>query len=158
MVRLTVRLRRISPTHHQFAYVRSDGSGECAELETRTLLFHDLLHFAVETEAGLKQSFYGKLASGSSFADLREDALAMQAGEAATTERVVAAMTAAIQSQAPSEQVLARFRELASALGETGPEWFTCDFVERVRERMRRLRGEWKGTPFSGTMTLSFAP
>jgi hypothetical protein len=156
MARLNVRLKRLSPTHHEFAYVREDGSGEAAELETKTLLFHDLLHFAVETEAGLGRSFYGKLASGSTFADLRHDAREMQAGEAATTERAVGAMTGAIKSAAPAERVVAVFRELSAALGETPPAWFSDEFVDRVRERMRRLMGEWKATPFGAVMTLTF--
>ena len=39
---LTIRLRRLSPTHHEFAYVREDGSGEAVKLETKSLLLHDL--------------------------------------------------------------------------------------------------------------------
>jgi len=50
---LVVRLTRVSPTHHRFAFGRADGSGESLELETKSCLFHDLLHFAVETEAQL---------------------------------------------------------------------------------------------------------
>ncbi len=58
---MIVKLTKISPTHHRFEYVRADGTGEKLELETKTFLYHDLLHFAVESEAGLKNSFYGLL-------------------------------------------------------------------------------------------------
>ncbi len=61
---LTVRLTRISPTRHTLAYTLADGTGATLPLETKSLLFHDLLHYAVETEAGLTESFYGSLAKG----------------------------------------------------------------------------------------------
>ena len=39
---------------------------------------------------------------------------------------------------------------LFGAHGERLPNWFTESFVDRVRERMRRLMGEWKAVPFGG--------
>ena len=155
-MRLTLRLTRLSPTHHELAYAREDGSGEVVTLETKSLLFHDLLHFAVETEAGLRGSFYGKLAAGRSLAELQADAMEMQAGEAAVTERVVGALTGAIQSGAEAGQVVAAYQRLEAAMGDAAPAWFDASFVERVRERVRRLTGEWKATPFGETMTLTF--
>ena len=58
---LVLRFTRLAPTHHHFEYRRADGSGEVVEMESEDLLFHDLLHYAVESEAGLKGSFYGIL-------------------------------------------------------------------------------------------------
>ena len=58
---LTIRLTRISPTDHRFEYERADGTGEQLVLVTREFLRHDLVHFAVETEARLRGSFYGLL-------------------------------------------------------------------------------------------------
>jgi hypothetical protein len=156
MPRLVIRLKRLTPTHHEFAYVREDGSGEAVRLETRTLLVHDLLHFAVETEAGLHDSFYGMLASGRMLADLKADAMEMQAGEAAVTERAVGVLTGAIGSGVPADRVVLAWRRLEDAMGGPPPAWFDAAFVERVRERMRRLTGEWKATPFGESMTLTF--
>lgn len=157
MPRLVVRLKRLSPIHHEFAYVREDGSGEAVSLETKTLLFHDLLHFAVETEAGLGDSFYGKLTAGRSLAELKAGAMEMQAGEAAVTERAIGALTGAISSGSPADQATTAYRRLEEAMGGPPPAWFDAPFVERVRERMRRLTGEWKATPFGETMTLTFS-
>ncbi len=55
MTPLVIRLTRISPTHHTFAYVGANGTEHALKLETKTYLFHDLLHFAVESEAKLAQ-------------------------------------------------------------------------------------------------------
>lgn len=157
MPRLVIRLKRLSPTHHEFAYAREDGSGEAVSLETKTLLFHDLLHFAVETEGGLRDSFYGKLAAGRSLAELKAAAMEMLAGEAAVTERAVGALTGAISSGAPADQATAAYRRLEEAMGGPPPAWFDEAFVERVRERMRRLTGEWNATTFGESMILTFS-
>lgn len=161
MSTLFVTLTNISPTHHRFACMREDGSREAAELETKSFLYHDLLHFAVESEAFLGDSFYGKLLKGTSYRELSErkmEATPLTEGkEIMMTERVVGVMTGVLQSDASSEAALSSLRNLLSASGERFPEWFTEDFVLHVKERMRRLLGEWEGTPFGATMTLEFS-
>ncbi len=54
---LTLRFTKLSDERHRFEYRRPDGTGEAIEMETRSLLRHDLLHFALEREAGLRGSF-----------------------------------------------------------------------------------------------------
>jgi hypothetical protein len=56
---LLIQLTRVSPTHHRSAYRREDGSGGAHELESKSFLTHDLLHFCAETEAALTDGFYG---------------------------------------------------------------------------------------------------
>lgn len=152
---LVVRLTRISPTHHTFAYTRTDGTGESLELETKSFLFHDLLHFAVESEAALQHSFYGNLANSSSYATLAElngDA----EGEIGMTERVVGGLTGYLKGTADDETFIALMKNMLDATGETLPTWLTPTFLTRIKERMRRLQGEWNSTPFGETMQLQF--
>lgn len=40
--------------------------------ETRSYLVHDLLHYAVESEAGLSGGFWGNLARGKTLADMND--------------------------------------------------------------------------------------
>ena len=56
MSALTLRFTRLSPDLHRFEYRRADQTGEALELETRSFLFHDLLHYALENEAQLRGS------------------------------------------------------------------------------------------------------
>jgi hypothetical protein len=49
-------------------------------------------------------------------------------------------------------------RRMFAAQGDAAPAWLTPDLVARVKERYRRLYGQWKATPFSATMELTFAP
>jgi hypothetical protein len=154
---LTLRFTRVSPTHHRFEYVRDDGAGEAIEMETRSLLFHDLLHYAVETEAGLKGSFYGILAKVGGYEELSVSGGAALGGEVAITERVVGALTGALHSGALDPQAfLASYAEFSDAYGERPPRWLTAELVARVAERMRQLEGRWRAIPFGQTMELSF--
>jgi hypothetical protein len=47
-------------------------------------------------------------------------------------------------------------KNLLDAHGEPMPPWLTQDFAERVLERLRRVQGRWKATPFGQTMELTF--
>lgn len=157
---LNVELTKTSPTHHRFRIVRANGEVEFALLETKTYLFHDLLHFALESEAKLGYSFYGKLALGLRYAELTQPEIftsdLLAEDEAAMTERIVGVMTGVLKSDARLSDAIASLADLLGASGNTFPRWFTEEFVINVKERMRKLEGKWKGTPFGSTMVLSF--
>jgi hypothetical protein len=50
----------------------------------------------------------------------------------------------------------AQAAEYLDLFDERAPRWFTQAFVAAVRERMRRLTGRWKATPFGEAMELAF--
>ncbi len=159
---LTLRFTRVSPTHHRFDYRRADGSGEAVEMETKSLLLHDLIHYAVESEAGLRGSFYGLLGKIGGYEELRVAGGAALDGEIAITERVVGALTAAFENDSldgdtlDAEAFVAQVTEFLDLYAERAPRWLTPAFVLAVRERLRQLTGRWKATPFGGTMELTF--
>jgi len=156
-VRLTLRFTRVSPTHHRFDYRRPDGSGEAIEMETRSLLFHDLLHYAVESEAHLKGSFYGILGKIGGYEELSVAGGAALGGEVAITERVVGALQGALQQDDLDDAAfVAQVTEFLEIYDERAPRWLTPAFIAAVRERMRQLMGRWKATPFGETMELTF--
>ncbi len=150
---MLVRLTRLSNDRHAFEAVRSDGATERLELETRSFLLHDLVHFALESEAGLDAGFFGLLARGEPYQSSAETF----AGEAGRIEKVVAMLQGAVSGGDVDPVV---FVERASAafesLGERAPDWLTVGLVERTLERLRALRGHWRATPFGKTMELEF--
>lgn len=158
---LIVRFTRISPTHHRFQYIRPDGSGETTEFETKSVLFHDLLHFAVENEAHLADSFYGLLIKGRTFAQLvgkdpAREPMAMNA-EIVMTERIVGGLTNVVRRDLDPQPLFAGMKNLLDAYGEAVPDWLTSEFVMRVKEHMRRLVGMWNATPFGMSLELRFS-
>jgi hypothetical protein len=156
-VSLALRFTRVSATHHRFEYRREDGTGEAVEMETRSLLFHDLLHYAVESEAHLKGSFYGILGRIGGYEELTVAGGAALGGEVAVTERVVGALTGALKSEDLDDAAfVAQVTEFLEIYDERAPRWLTPAFIAAVRERMRRLMGRWKATPFGETLELTF--
>lgn len=159
MPELRISLTHTSPTHHKLQYVRPDGTGETLELETKSFLLHDLLHFAVETEAKLQNSFYGMLARGEIYATLTKENDPMntpQTGEIGVTERVVGGLTAYLKKGPDDDEFLDMMENLCNATGEHVPEYLTKKFLKNIKERMRKLQGEWSSTKFGETMTLTF--
>ncbi|MBL9096526.1 MAG: hypothetical protein JNK07_06330 [Alphaproteobacteria bacterium] len=150
---LTIRFTKLTDARHRIEFVRADGTREAVELETRSFLLHDLIHYAVESEAGLTQSFYGALAAGKRYGELSG---MKPVGELAMTEAVVAVMTNAAKGHATPAQVIAGLQNLLDAHGDMMPSWLTEAFAERALERLRRLQGQWKATRFGETMELTF--
>jgi hypothetical protein len=158
MSALEIRIRKLSDERHSLEIVRPDGRRELVECETRSYLRHDLLHYAVESEAGLESGFWGKLASGTTLARMNDrEALPPGGGEEgedlAAIEQIVGALHNSSKGPSASELVtgLSRFAE---ALGSPLPSWVSVSLVERVQEAMRRLEGHWRATPYAAVMEL----
>lgn len=120
------------------------------------MLLHDLVHFAVETEAGLGDSFYGRLARGLGYGELA--AAGDPAGELLATERVVGAVQGAWRRGYAPEPLAQALRGYFEQLGEAAPAWLGAGLLQRVGERLRQLEGQWRALPFGQTMQLTFAP
>jgi len=135
---------------------RSHGATESIRCDTRSFLLHDLLHYAVEAEAGLDTGFWGLLWSGktlSNMADRSGAALADAHPGLMEVERVVGCLTSA--AKGTSAQAL--LDQLAHNDGTPEfslPPWVDLAFVMAVQARMRALMGRWNATPFGDTMQL----
>jgi len=152
---LTLRFTRVSPTHHRLDIVRTNGSSESVELDSKSFLHHDFLHYAVESQARLAHSFFGRLAAGSSYADLTAQGASLE-GELLTTERVVGPLTTLMQGRMEIAAFRAGIENMYQALGEPAPAWVTDAFVSAVAVRYRALTGQWNATPFGQPMELKF--
>jgi hypothetical protein len=141
-----VRFTRLNPTHHRFEAVRDDGAVESRELETRSFLTHDLVHFALESEGKRSDGFYGALARGGAY----------ETEPAAAVESVVGPLQGAIKGEVDAAAFVARFRSVQESIGSRAPDWLTEDLIARALARLRQLQGQWRATPFGETMELRF--
>jgi hypothetical protein len=151
---MLIRFTRLTNDRHRFEIVRDDGTREARELETRSALMHDLAHYAVEVEAGLNESFYGRLAQGVTYDQLTT--VPLTSAEALQTEGVVVRFQKSPEFGADPERCAQQIIGGFAATGRDPPTWVTADFVARTRERLRRMRGQWRATPFHQTMELEF--
>ena len=139
---------------------RPHGAAESIPCDTRSFLLHDLLHYAVEAEAGLDTGFWGLLRSGKTLRDMADRsgaALAEAHPGLMEIERVVGCLTSA--AKGTSAQAL--LDQLAHNDGTPGfslPPWVDLAYVTAVQARMRALLGRWNATPFGDTMRLQWPP
>ena len=154
---MRVSFVKLSDERHALEVVRDDGRRERVECETRSYLMHDLLHFAVESEAGLTGGFWGRLATGTTLKEMndRTRPVGPESPELSAIEQLVGALHGATKGRS-SEELVAGMRRFAEALGQGRPDWLTEPFVGRVKERLRRLAGRWNATPYGGSMDLDW--
>jgi hypothetical protein len=156
---MRILLIKISDERHGLEVVRADGSRERVELVSREFLFHDLLHYAVESALGTDEGYWGALARGKSMDDLNDRTGAAMdglSGPIAGIEAIVGMMTGAVKSTEPTDRVITMLRGYLEALGQDTPAWCTPAFVDGVRERMRQVFGRWKAVPYRGTMEIGW--
>jgi hypothetical protein len=159
---MRITFHKISDERHALELTRGDGRRERVECETRSYLRHDLLHYAVESEAGVRSGLWGSLARGKTLAktlaemnDREGQAMASGSDEMAAVEQLVGALHGA-EKLGPAAEVVAGMRRFAASLGATLPPWFTAELVAAVQERMRQLVGRWRATAYGSAMDLEW--
>lgn len=154
MANLNIRLTRLSNDRHRFEAIRPDGGVEMRELETRSFLLHDLVHFAVESEAHLKNSFYGQLARGAGYDDMAT--AGPETPEGVKTEMVVGVLQGAIKDEVDPVAFVERLKGVWANIGREPPDWLTEETIAGALRRLRSLQGQWRATPFGKTLELEF--
>ena len=147
---MQVAFTKLSAERHRFAVCRGVGAPEALVLESRSYLVHDWVHFAVEAELPIADGFYGRLASGTSLARLNDRSQPLtEQGGLALAEALVGPMQSLYRGRLTREAYLVLAQPKL-------PERVNAGFVERVLERLRRLSGLWRATPYGRDMVLGW--
>lgn len=156
---LRIRFHKLSDARHRLELRRADGTEERRELETRSLLRHDLMHYAVERAAGVASGFWGRLAGGASLTAVGElDLRSMTDGpaddqELAVIERLVGVLHDGGRGR-PAAELVAALDQSAADAGTPLPTWVTEDLVARALTTYATLIGRWRATGFGSAMEL----
>lgn len=153
---MKIRFHKLTDARHELEGLREGHASERVACETRSYLVHDLLHYAAESEARANGGFYGRLAAGTTLAELNDRVTPpMNAPEMALIEQIVGMLSGSVKGLTPDEMMAAFERFKMATEGEL-PHWLTADFVGRVQERMRRLQGHYRATTFGSYMELDW--
>lgn len=120
---------------------------------------HDLTHYAVETELGIADAFYGLIASGWSITDTEGKS---DRGPLPLNALFVEAVVGTLDSEraSGSRWTAAEFNEslaiLMSRNGRVAPRQLTGDDLARVRRRRSELFDQWQALPAGETLHLEF--
>jgi len=142
--------------------IRDDGSSTWQRNQNQHARFfpvHDLLHYAVESELGFTQGFFGLLAAGWNINETTgkttRGALPIEALE---VEHLVSSFTAEWNSD--SDWSASDFNDQARTFAATRqlspPRSLTEEELARVRNRFKELCARWRDLPERETLRLEF--
>lgn len=150
-----VLLTKLSDLRHRVEVVRADGTRDKAELDSRSFLAHDLVHYSVEAIAGMTWGFFGTLAAGAPLRQLNDrDATWDPDSQIGLAESIVGPMQSVMKGRTDAASLLAGLEEMFSATGKLRPAWITPQFVDLVHAEYDRLWGAWKAVPYQGQLVL----
>ena len=156
---MLIRFTRLTNERHRLEFVRDDGTSEARELETRSALLHDLVHYAVETTLGLRQSFFALVASGvdiTAFAVPKEKRTFQIPVEAVQTEHIVGHLQVEMADGALIEDFNGSLAAACLVLGQAAPPPIPAETLDRLRAQVRDLWRRWQEIPPGGTLELEF--
>jgi hypothetical protein len=142
--------------------IRSDGTETWQKQQGSHAAFfalHDLTHYSVETELGIRDAFFGLVADGWSIEDTGQRGVAAKLPAAALfVEQVVGTldMERASGSRWSAEEFNDALERKAKAEGRAMPRLLTDDELDRVRKRRAELFAEWQSLLAGGTLDLEF--
>jgi hypothetical protein len=142
--------------------VRDDGSSTWQRNENQQARFfplHDLTHFAVESELGFRQGFFGLIAAGWKIEETTGKSVrGALPNEALEAEHFVSSFMAEWNSE--TEWSAAEFNAQAAAFAESrrlpAPRSLTDQQLARVRDRFKELCARWRDLPDGETLRLEF--
>ena len=152
---LQVELKKISAERASLTCRRPDGSATWSRVHSFFPL-HDLTHFAVESELGLQQGFFGLVAAGWDLADFTSPGVAARLPtEALTTENIVGTVERLGDDLSPAEFATALADSLAAQNLPPHRE-LAADELARIRATRAALIAQWRTLPVGDTLRLEF--
>lgn len=142
--------------------VRPDGTETWQKQQGKSAAFfplHDLTHFAVETELGVRNAFYGLIAQGWSIEDTTgKGSRGALPPDALFIENVVGTLDTerASGSRWTAEEFNESTTRFAANGGRIVPRPLTDDEIARVRKRRAELFAQWQELPPGQTLELHF--
>jgi len=143
--------------------IRADGSETWQKNDKHAAFFalHDLTHYAVETELGISQGFFGVVADGWEINETGQRGVAARLpADALFVETVVGTLDTERASGA--RWTAAEFNDSLALKARTDgrpvPRPLTDEELGRVRKRRAELFEAWHALPAGNTLELPFPP
>lgn len=151
-----------NPSKFTLQATRPDGSKTWVNHQHDFLLIHDLVHFAVERELDLGESFYGQVAAGNDMSDFadkdkRDEIYAsLKSDEAIVTEHIVSL----IQTEKNDGKLFGNFEEeLEKILSDQNLNFRPIHLkhkIENIRTFVNILLDRWDNLAYQDSMKLDF--
>lgn len=155
---MQVRFVKINPQEYKLHILRDDQTEDEVILNYREFLRHDLVHFVLEKNAGLSNSFYGQLAKGKKLEEFSTESMKKRGekfeGELATTEMIVGPLQGVLSSN--QELNLDYLKESIQAQGFTVPDFLDASFLAAVLREVKGLVKRYDALSVGDVLELEF--
>jgi hypothetical protein len=144
---------------HTIVCTRADGS--MTKARSNVGVDHDLVHFALESELGWTDAFYGLLARGWSIQSFDVPAAAAKLElplEAIHAEFVVGLFQIELSNGEPRHDFNAALAAMLREKGVAPMEPIPTERVKCIRRHIADLLARWAATPPGATLELEFRP
>ena len=155
---MQIRLKKGRDGPDSLACVREDGTSTWKRLQ-RGLAFHDLAHFAVESELAITDGFFGLVESGWTFDELvaAEERKRIPANAIWVEFAVNAFLTEAMSGEVHDEDAFhGNLAQSAAKSGFALPRRLSAEEIAKIRGRIVSLVSRWRALPLGETLVLEF--
>lgn len=157
---MKISFTKQSLTEHILDIQRDDGSIENIVLETKSFMPHDLIHYVLEKEGNLNNSFWGLIKNGKKLEDFNSKEKIqneiLSNSELKDTEMIVGFLTGYFSNDINEEKAQETLKNIFSAYNKPVPEFLTEKFLIRCRDKFRKVYGHWKSTARGEPLILIF--
>ena len=155
---MTIRFKKSRPNKpHALSCIRRDGSTTWTRL--RVPVQHDLIHYAVETTLGLRDSFYGLLARGMNITDFEKPKAERTfdlTDETVHTEYIVGLFQMELSNGSPYKDFNAELQAMCAQNKFSAPREIEPEEIERIRQAVSEMLYQWQAIEPGQTFELTF--
>ncbi|MBK8096198.1 MAG: hypothetical protein IPK26_03780 [Planctomycetes bacterium] len=137
------RLHKLTPHRHLLLVQRDDGTTTRDELDSRSFVRHDLMHWCFENRAGITDAFLGQGAAPTTTSQAY-----------AVTEVLVGMLQGVAGREVDPQQFVDRAAEYLPSQGHVLPPFVDAAFVRAVLAHWQRLYGQWQSLRVGGILEL----
>lgn len=142
---MRIQFCKHSDTQHQVSITRADGTEESRSLDSRSFLFHDIAHLALELELPLANGFWGSVANGASLSGSD-----CHGADVVKAEALAGPIQKLVKNDAPASSYIPILERLI-------PDHSNLDRLSSsIHERVRQLKGHWRATHFGKCMEIEW--
>ncbi len=118
--------------------------------------FHDLTHFAVETELKQARGFFGLIAEGWALDDFTQPGVAARLPRESLVVENLVGTVERVEATAPLEEFQSALADSLAAQNLPAFRVLAVDELARVRATRAALLQQWRALPVGETLRLAF--